>query len=231
MGKLIGISGRAGSGKDTVAGLVPGSRRFSFADPLKEFCQQVFGWDRETLWGPSELRNKPDERYPRECGYELHQGDGSTCPACRGQQQYLTPRYALQTLGTEWGRHCFPDVWAQLGVRRAQEWLREHPKQGKGHFSDDEFGNTCYIPPSGLPSVAVFSDCRFVNEARAIHAAGGEVWRVVRPGAGLAGGAGLHPSEAEQESPEFLELVTLAIDNSGSLEQLASSVRKATIKP
>jgi hypothetical protein len=180
---IIGIVGKSGSGKDTVAAMIPGARRFSFADPLKEFCAQVFGWDRETLWGSSELRNRPDPRYLRP--------DGTP----------LTPRYALQTLGTDWGRNCCPDVWALAGVRRAQEWL---------------------ATSSG---VAVFSDCRFINEARAIREAGGQVWRVLRPGAGLRGEAGVHPSELEQDSQDMQELVSLTVNNTGTLEELALLVR------
>ncbi len=177
--KLIGLVGKAGSGKDSAAAMIPGARRFSFADPLKEFCRDVFGWDRETLWGPSELRNKPDPRYVRP--------DGTL----------LTPRYALQQLGTQWGRDCCPDVWALAGVRRAQE--------------------------SGA-SVAVFTDCRFVNEAFAISAAGGEVWRIVRPGAGLADSAGAHASELEQDSPNMDVLIDRTIYNTGSLEDLRAAI-------
>lgn len=182
--RLIGIVGRAGAGKDTIASFIPNARKFSFADPLKEFCAEVFDWPRETLWGPSELRNRPDPRYTRENGTPL------------------TPRYALQTLGTDWGRACDPDVWVRLGIRRAQAWLASNE------------------------GVAVFADCRFVNEARAIREAGGQVWRVEREASGLAGAAGLHLSEMEQESAHMLRLVNVTIRNDGTLEALRELVRK-----
>jgi hypothetical protein len=177
--RIIAFVGKAGSGKDTAAGLIPNARRFSFADPLKEFCAQVFDWDRETLWGDSALRGVPDPRYVRP--------DGSL----------LTPRFALQTLGTEWGRECCEDIWVRLGVRRAQQ--------------------------SDAP-VVVFTDCRFVNEARIIREAGGEVWRIYRPGAGLTGSAGTHPSEADIFSPAMDSQVTAEINNSGTLEELAARI-------
>lgn len=184
---LIALAGRAGSGKNEVAkalAAVRHVREFSFAGPLKDFCGRVFGFTEAQLYGPSSERNKPDPRWPREGG------------------GFLTPRHALQTLGTEWGRACSENVWADLGVREARAWLAV----------------------SGPGAVAVITDCRFSNEARAVRAAGGEVWRVVRPGAGLGGSAGAHPSELEQASPEFLELVTRTIKNAGSLEDLHRQV-------
>lgn len=187
--RLIALSGRAGSGKNTVARLL-GAHEIAFADPLKRFCQEVFDFTDAQVWGPSGERNKPDERYLRcywdGCQEWSEPGPGRT-------PVYLTPRHALQTLGTEWGRGCFENAWAKLGVRRALA--------------------------SGAPLVAI-TDCRFVNEARAVREAGGELWRIVRPGAGLDGAAGLHPSETEQESPAFLELVTRTIVNSGSMDDL-----------
>lgn len=128
--RLIGIAGPAGSGKDTVAAMiaevVPGAQLIAQADPLKRFCQEVFGWDRDRLWGPSERRAEADP-------------DG------------LTPRRALQLLGTEWGRTMREDVWIDYAIRSAD--------------------------PNA--AVTVITDVRFPNEARKIREAGGEVFLVV----------------------------------------------------
>jgi hypothetical protein len=100
----IGITGRAGAGKSTLAaGLLFRSFTYwrqsteirSLADPLKRICQEVFGWERHRLYGPSEARNEPD-------------------PAWDG----LTARRALQQLGTEWGRALHPDVWVRYLLRQ-----------------------------------------------------------------------------------------------------------------
>lgn len=96
MGRIIGIAGPAGSGKDTVAKmfveLKPDARIVALADPMKRFCLEVFGWEPERLWGPSERRAEPD-------------ADG------------LTARVALQRLGTEWGRALRQDVWIDYLLR------------------------------------------------------------------------------------------------------------------
>lgn len=210
---IIGIVGKAGSGKDTAAAMVPDAWRCSFAAPLKNFCGDVFNWDTETLWGPSENRNAEDLGYRRTSAwafarFNLERVGRSWLesigldpvehfPALLSwfnslrAQGTLAPRTALQTLGTEFGRAIDVDLWARAGVRLAQGF-----------------------------KLAVFTDCRFVNEARAIREAGGQVWRVVRPGAGLAGASAAHASELEQDSPEMEELITCTIENSGTLEDL-----------
>lgn len=89
--------GSAGAGKSTVVQRLSelGFLKVNLADPMKEFLQKLFGWSEETLWGSSELRKAPDPVY------------------LDPQGNPITPRRALQTLGTEWGRNLCPDVWLQ----------------------------------------------------------------------------------------------------------------------
>jgi hypothetical protein len=52
--KLIGLTGRKFSGKDTLAAhLIEeyGYVRYAFADPIKEACQVIFGFTNEQCWG------------------------------------------------------------------------------------------------------------------------------------------------------------------------------------
>lgn len=190
-GKLIAIMGQAGSGKDTAAqvicDLVRGAETIAFADPLKKFCKLAFDFSDEQLWGPSEARNAPDPRYTREDG------------------EPLTPRYALQTLGTEWGRHCYPDVWVDCGIRTAASVIQ-----------------------LGCPLVLI-TDCRFTNEAKIVKAQGGLVWRIERPelSQGLDAAAQAHSSETQQQSEEMDALVDLTIVNDGTLDDLREALRVA----
>jgi hypothetical protein len=156
--KIVGISGLAGSGKDTAADVLRkefGFRRVSMADPFKRACQDWFGWTHEQLWGPSELRSVPDPRYGG-----------------------LTPRKALQLLGSDWGRACYENIWVDIALRTAKEML----SGGLGELN--------------IPCGVVIPDVRFKNEADAIRAAGGSLWLIERPGAGLTGEAASHASEA-----------------------------------
>ena len=94
---ILGISGKAGSGKDTAASVLVrehGFVRVAFADELKRIVKRLFHWDDDRLWGPSDRRSEPD-------------------PAWGG----LTARRALQVLGTEVGRALHPDVWVRATMR------------------------------------------------------------------------------------------------------------------
>lgn len=113
-----------------------------------------------------------------------------------------SPRQLLQTLGTEWGRLL---VHEELWVRVTMEKLRGDLEAGRG--------------------VAI-TDVRFDNEAAAIIAAGGEVWRVVRPGwRCLAADAAKHQSEAGVSD----HLIARTVDNSGTLDDLWRQLGTATI--
>ena len=74
-----------------------------------------------------------------------------------GFPEGITARVMLQTLGTEWGRASVdPDIWVKAAMREADYFL-------------------------GWPdSRVIFDDVRFANEAVAIRAAGGKVYRVSR---------------------------------------------------
>jgi len=135
---------------------------------------------------------------------------------------FLTPRYALQMLGTEWGRHCYPDTWAVMCVRTAQRLLKSKFENSK----TPGYHPLYYTAQEGIwqgqnvrqVNLITVSDVRFRNEMRIIREAGGKLVRVRRPGAGLKGSTGLHPSEAEQAGIPDAEF-DIVIENNGTLEQ------------
>lgn len=183
---LIGISGVAGSGKSTAGDFITeafDAIAIGQADPMKVIAAMVFGFTDHQLYGPSEARNAEDLRYPRPDAvrFDWCKVDHQHGPEC-GDPIYLTPRHALQALGT-WGRDCYVDVWAKAAVRRAERLLLD------GH--DVVTGRT----HSRKPSIVMITDVRYPNELSTIRSAGGRVIRVLRPGSGLAGAAGDHSSE------------------------------------
>lgn len=214
---IIGLCGKAGSGKDTVADILVrdlGFVKIAFADPLKRVCKDIFDFSDEQLWGPSEKRNEPDFRYcrkPHQQGYDPVDGRPTTIDA-----QYLTPRYALQQLGTEWGRDCYPDIWIDYAMRVAKSIMA-----GRGSYTAKKGlelaidGGGHYLKPTGV----VISDVRFENEVRGLRAYGARVLRIVRPNQGLKGEASTHRSETEMDGIPA-ELFDAVLQNDGSLEDL-----------
>lgn len=94
--KLIGITGKARSGKDTAAKVLIEQRgliKYSFADPMKDGVKAMFGLTDEHVNG-----NLKEEVIP-------HLG--------------VSPRRILQTLGTEWGRGMIrSDLWVSLAQQK-----------------------------------------------------------------------------------------------------------------
>lgn len=175
---VIGMNGYAGSGKSTAARILVsrfGFVEMKFAKWLKDMLRALGLTDREI---EGDLKEVPN-------------------PILGGQ----TPRYAMQMLGTEWGRKLIHDnLWvglAQYAVSQAEQ--------------------------SGLKRI-VFSDCRYPNEARLIqHTLGGSVWRLVRP---QGGEVGAHSSERIQSEirPDLI------IDNSGTVDDLEERISMAWLR-
>ncbi len=194
---IVGIVGKAGSGKDTVACVLRDYAPVSIvslADPMKRFCRDVYGFSEAQLWGPSELRNIVDPRLG------------------------ISPREALQSLGTTWGRALYENTWIDLALRVARSIAN-------GRCYERAYGLISLNLTRGAPPErhTVIPDVRFRNEVDAIRNTGGRVLQVVRPRAGLIGAAGAHISETEQDS-FALEDFAAVIQNTGTLEALEAQV-------
>lgn len=103
MSKLIGICGLKGSGKDTIAKMLPIEwKKMAFADTLKDITATLFGWDRFMLEGSTEQSRKWREEVSNYWSKELGIAN-------------FTPRLALQTLGTDVFRdHFNQDIWVKV---------------------------------------------------------------------------------------------------------------------
>lgn len=113
-GRLIVLSGEAGAGKDSVADILVADHsfeKFSLSEEMKLFCQRVFSWSDDQLWGPSHFRNAPDPKWARSC--PRLNGMCKKCDDCDGGViNDNSPRRVLQLLGDEWARQMIhPDIW------------------------------------------------------------------------------------------------------------------------
>jgi len=150
---IVALTGPAGAGKSTAARYLierHGYVLVKFAGPLKAMLRAL-GLTDEHIEGS--LKEAP-------------------CPLLGGK----TPRYAMQTLGTEWGRDLISsDLWVNAWRDFATSVL-------------DQGGRV------------VVDDCRFPNEAQRAREMGGKIFEVC----GRGGLATTHASESYRPEPDTI---------------------------
>ncbi|MBY3263904.1 deoxynucleotide monophosphate kinase [Rhizobium laguerreae] len=141
---VVAFTGQAGAGKSTATRYLVEQHGYTlvkFAGPLKDMMRALGFGDDDIEGSCKELSNS------LLCG--------------------KSPRHAMQTLGTQWGRDCIgEDFWINLWKDTA-----EHTIAHGGRVVTD--------------------DCRFPNEALAVRRLGGDIYKLI----GRGGIAGDHVSE------------------------------------
>lgn len=188
---VIGLVGAAGSGKSTVRSILlanrSGMQQFSFAIALRAMVTALI---RSAMPGDT----------PCSARYYLDDPDLKNTP-----QPWLlgmTPRYLMQTLGTEWGRNTIdPDIWVKLSAARLNPYLASHMRE------------------AAPGPKAVYDDVRFQNEADMIRALCGVIVRVERPGNPNA-----IPADHASESEAARIVADMTLVNDGTKEDLQAKV-------
>lgn len=196
---IIVLCGVRGSGKDTIGDILVKNHGFTkeaFANPLKEMVKHAFpAFTDEDLYGPSKNRERGYREYP-------FSGDCVSCgAACRpindpislwhcgecdaSYPPLVSPRVALQQLGTAWGRRLYKNVWIDACFERIAK--ADVPDT----FRTREFG---HLPGRRNGRDYVITDGRFLNETRRSRELGGFAVKLTR---GMAESTDPHPSEAE----------------------------------
>ncbi len=242
MKKVIGITGLAGSGKDTVAMMIrnaiPEVETISFAKPLKEFAEAIFLFPTMWLYGASDYRNlvlTPDS-------LALHKDQRGT--AYTYWSNCLARFWALGgAFHREWLEACGRTVGGSNGASAFVDWFdsirREcerdpskltprHVLQqlgsdfGRKHIHPDVWSNVAWHRINkSTGRVFVIPDVRFDNEAQPILNAGGQVWHVVRHQTKTGRLSATHVSEKGIDH----KFVTATFPNFGSLDSLRDRVR------
>lgn len=175
MRKLIGLAGKARSGKDTAAARLVYSHRFTqtaFADPIRRAVAAMLDMSHGQLF-TDQNKDKPiSPEWP----------------------QHITPRFLMQTLGTEWGRNIVTsDLWLRVVQR--------------------------YWETSYAQNIVV-SDVRFDNEAQWIRSVpGGVVWHIWRHVPDT-----VHNSGHQSEAGVGVLSGDVVIDNNGSIHNLYDQI-------
>lgn len=150
---LIALCGPAQSGKSTCADELAtyyGYTVVKFAGPLKDMLRSL-GLNEQQIEG-----NQKEKQSDLLCGH--------------------SPRYAMQTLGTEWGRNLIGrDLWVNAWTARTSQIIR-------------------------LGGRVVVDDCRFDNELKAVRELGGKAVKLWRPGVEAVNG---HVSESSLDDADI----------------------------
>ena len=153
MSRLVAFTGPIGCGKTTAAEALieEGWVRIKFADPLKNMLRAFYA--ACGIEDPSYIEARIEGGLKEEPD-----------PFLQGR----TPRHAMQTLGTDWGRQLIaPDLWTRAWEQRV-------------------------LAMASRELDVVVDDCRFENEAAAVRRLGG---MVVRIDGRSAGAESKHASE------------------------------------
>lgn len=207
---IIGLTGHAGAGKDTVASIIldtytGNGGAIGFADALRQ--EVCFAFDvymhtltcRETKETPHPdlaLHRCCDDRFVKRMTEHYTSGlrEGGIVGEVLDLSAPRSPRQIMQWWGTEYRRHTSPGYWLDK--------MRNHIARGFG------------MHQAGL---IVITDVRFADEAALVRELGGKLIQITRPGTG--DGAGKH--ESETAGTEFAP--DAVIHNSGTLQDLQSA--------
>lgn len=177
---LVGLSGYARSGKDTLAAALrdEGWNRVAFADKLREvlYALNPMVTVKVNTYEVEEASSyKPIAVYTNETPvYVQDVIDLYTWDRYKETEYGPEIRRLLQRLGTEAGRQALWDsIWVDAAMKAVD---------------NDPYGKY------------VVTDCRFPNEARAIQERDGFVIRITRPGVGPANS---HASETSLDDWRF----------------------------
>ncbi len=196
---IIGVRGKARSGKDTFAEFLITEfglqgkffHSVAFADDLKRMCMELFDLEVDQLWG--DKKEIEDERYSK-VPYMLDQrkSDGWWCGSCEPLPAWWTPREIMQEVGSFFRKIDY-DFW----VRRLHEVI-----YGGGNW--------------------IITDVRHVNEALYVKKYGFliNVTRSVAPS--------IHNQNHESEiALDSFEDYDLTVINDWGLEELNFAAKEA----
>lgn len=199
---LVVFRGDAGVGKDTLALAVRerlNGECVGFADALKQMAREIFDFTAVQLFGPSHERDRVDPEWTgktvqRARNHLLDVGSAWSArlglqwaqakPALEdwhhmlvnGADEHgaLSPRYVLQTLGTEFGRAVDPKVWVRHALAVADKLM-------EGDHRYTRLEGLVVSPGARPPGAVLVPDGRFNNEVLAVKRAGGYAVLVTRP--------------------------------------------------
>ena len=171
---IIGLTGPAGCGKNTVADLLTkhlGFVQCAFADPLRREIEEAFSID------PALLTDRRTKEHPT-LALAL-----SRC----ADQNFVAA--ALASLRTANSREVFEEEAAARSPRQIMQWWgTEYRRQRHApDYWSRQLSSRVYVRQQAGHQLHIITDVRFPNEANTIECLGGQIWQIKRPGYGAEG--------------------------------------------
>lgn len=210
--KLLGITGKKRSGKDTISDYLVekyGYIKYAFADPLKMGVKEMFGFNDQQMWGSD--KDVIDERWG------------------------VSPRDIVTIMGTEllqFDIHKHTDKLNHIGrkiwVHRFKMWYDENKLKYDKDISiwfdgikellnyDIDYSEAIKLSPRPQFKVIV-SDIRFKHEAEIIKELGGVIIKIERPS---LNDDNQHLSETEMDKIDY----DFQINNDSSVSDLYDGI-------
>jgi len=220
---IIGLIGKARSGKDTVAGMmlerIVNSSKYNLADPLKLCINSWLGWGYAHGYGDQKETPqavKPD--FKALVGYIIKYLPNITPEQASEVSVRLISsmcghKYVGEMLDESGGRYA--SVYHIVSPRQVYQWFgTEGIRQG---VSDDYW--LTLIPKS---NTTILADVRFENEADYVRDNGGVLIHIERPDCEVVAA---HSSESNLSFVEG----DILIDNNGSLSDLEAKVSQVLL--
>ena len=231
---IIGLTGAAGSGKDSVADILVAERgfhRIAFADALYDEVSTAFNVSVEFL----KNRETKEKRSPRLSLGHCMDGDfarvvretrhGGNRPIGHSSIPY-SPRQILQWWGTDYRRAQRESYWIdKVRDRMLSTGVSIHASCEANSEGATPLPNALYPPERGGFNHEnfgeqvdwVLTDVRFQNEADLVQELGGQLGLVLRPGV---------KPVANHVSEEFWQTCSpdMVIENDRTLDELMADV-------
>lgn len=198
---IIGLLGSKNCGKSTIANYLHdfyGFEKLSYAEPVKDVCSIIFGWDRELLEGIT-----PESRIWRETVDEYWAEKLNIPDFC--------PRKAFTLVGTDiFRKYIHEDIWINCLIKKINPYTNyvitdcRHIKETQALI--DREGIILRITRGGLPTWKSIAKKAVLGERTAIN----KMMELK-----------IHRSEYEWVCCEYDH----DINNDGSIEELYDHVR------
>lgn len=208
---IISISGKAGSGKDTVGKIIQHLTSEWQDDEFKDS-------DMLSLRSDWQIKKYSDKLKDIVCiligctREQLEDQEFKETPL--GEEwDNVTPRYLLQNIGTEiFRQHLHPDIWVNALY---SEYISEGERLGFTEYDARDIKDGFAKKPNWI-----ITDSRFPNDVKRTREMGGVLIRVNR--AECEGRENEHASETALDDFDEWDYV---IENNGTIEELIEQVR------